>query len=211
MTDIITYAKDVWLALKGDNQPFPQTTPAKYHPFEGLDIPMLKELVDNSPIDAAIKDYDQTLMDNFKAQSEKSFMWLPVQVTKGGRDKRGTAGWVLHEQDSLHNAQNKALWILDVENQQDCWASETAVKLRKPNYDEWEKVIALKDLCENIAPKYTRGSHVALKSNPQQRGVLMYNCSLPQWGGNGVYQCKVQWFEGKTGDEYVLPAYLNIL
>lgn len=209
MTDIITYAKDVWVAIKG-NQQFPQV-PLRYHPFGGLDIPTLRELVDNAPLEGAIKDYDHNMMEIWKADSAKSFMWLPVQVTKGGRDKRGMVGWVLHEQDSLHNAQNKALWVLDVENQKDCWASETAVKLRMPNYDEWEKLVALIDTCENLAPKYTRGLHVSLKSNPQQKGVVMFNCSRPQWNGNGIYQCKVQWFEGTTGEDYVLPAYLNIL
>jgi len=186
----------------------------KYNPFGGYDPNVLSRYTNLTDVQKMQAEYEEKLLGTFKEKAETSWKDLPVIITKGGKEKKGLEGWVLHEQQSLH-ATGKALLVFDPKNQRDCWAADHAVKLRVPAWDEYESVL-LKEISESqrLAPLYKRGMRVALKSDPSVQGVLMYDCSLPNWSKDGLHQCRVQWFANadKTANqEYFLPQLLQIL
>lgn len=193
-TEVLKYAKSVHLALKGE--PLPIESADSDHPYDGHDTDLIQELVNGDLVKSQVRAFEKNLKSEMDAMYGRLDIGTPVKVTKGHKDKRGIEGFILHAKEPLQGS-GKALFVYDILTHKSCMVRDSATKVRLPKPGERVLLSETYQVCETLAPHFTRGNQVCLKSNPSLKGFLLSNAERnPNLEGHGFYQVSVQWDDG---------------
>ena len=188
---VLEYAKSVHLALKG--QPLPQGVYKSDHPYEGHDSDLIQELVNGDLVKSQVRAFEKALKSEMDMMYGRLDINTPVKVTKGSKDKRGIEGFILHAKEPMQGS-GKALFVYDVLTHKSCMVRDSATKVRLPKPGERDILNETYRVCEALAPHFTKGIDVTLKSDPNMKGFLISNAQKnPNLEGYGFHQVTVQW------------------
>ena len=189
---VLEYAKSVHLALKGEPLPI-EHRDCSDHPYEGYDIDLIQSLVNGDLVKSQVRTFEKGLKSEMDAMYSSLEIGTPVKVTKGSKDKRGLEGFILHAKEPLQGS-GKALFVYDVLTHKSCMVRDSATKVRLPNPGERDILNETYDVCENLAPHFTTGKSVSLKSNPKMKGLILRDAQKnPHLEGKGFHEVSVSW------------------
>jgi len=190
--EVLRYAKSVHLALKGEALPL-EYQDCSDHPYEGYDIDLIQDLVNGDLVKSQVKTFDKDLKVEMDAMYSNLEIGTPVKVTKGSKDKRGLEGFILHAKEPLQGS-GKALFVYDVLTHKSCMVRDSATKVRLPKPGERSLLQQTYDVCENLAPHFTTGKSVSLKSDPNMKGLILRDAQKnPHLDGKGFHVVSVSW------------------
>jgi len=188
---VLEYAKSVHFALKGE--PLPQGAYKSDHPYEGYDSDLIQELVNGDLVKSQVRAFEKALKSEMDMMYDCLAINTPVKVTKGSKDKRGIEGFILHAKEPMQGS-GKALFVYDVLTHKSCMVRDSATKVRLPKPGERDILNETYRVCEALAPHFTKGEDVTLKSDPNMKGFLISNAQKnPNLDGYGFHQVVVQW------------------
>ena len=208
--ELMKYAHSVHEAITGNQ--IEVSSYSSDHPFEGMDIDTMMDMVNGDLVKKFIKDNDKAIKDHVSQMYATLAINTPVKVTKGSKDKRGMEGFILHAQEPLQGS-GKALFVYDVINHKSCIVRDSATKVRIPNYGERDILWETYQVCKQQHPYFTTGNEVELKADTSRKGFIVSDAKLdPNLNGNGFYQCQVQWsdHQSPSNGTYVLTE-LNLV
>jgi len=207
---VLEYAKSVHLALKG--KPLPQGTYKSDHPYEGHDTDLIQHLVNGDLVKSQVRSFEKALKSEMDMMYGRLDINTPVKVTKGSKDKRGIEGFILHAKEPMQGS-GKALFVYDVLTHKSCMVRDSATKVRLPKPGEREILNETYRVCETLAPHFTRGNSVSLKSDPNMKGFLLSEVAKknPNLDGHGFHEVTVQWesLNGETSTHILTELNLD--
>ena len=209
--ETLKYAQSVHNAIHGVD--LPSSKANSDHPYDGASVDVIRELVNGDIVKSQLRTFEKDLKAEIQDQFDNLKVDCPVKVTKGSKDKRGIEGFILHSQDPIHGSTGKALFVYDVRNNKSCFVRSSAVKLRLPEYGERDLLKETYRVCGDLAPHYTTGKQVELKSDTSRKGYLVSSAKLdPNLEGNGFHQVQVQWSDHQSPQSgtYILTE-LNLI
>jgi len=206
--DVLEYAKSVHLALKGE--PLPVETHSTDHPYEGHDTDLIQQLVNGDLVKSQVRAFEKGLKVEMETMYSNLEIGTPVKVTKGSKDKRGIEGFIIHAKEPMQGS-GKALFVYDVITHKSCMVRDSATKVRLPKPGERHILNETYRVCESLAPHFTRGNEVVLKSDPHMKGFLVSDAQKnPNLDGQGFHQVAVQWdMSGETSTHILTELNLN--
>ena len=175
--DVLAYAKSVHLAINGEDLPI-QHRDCSDHPYEGHDIKLIGDLVNGDLVKSQVRAFEKGLKVEMDAMYSNLEIDTPVKVTKGSKDKRGIEGFILHAKHPLQGS-GKALFVYDVLTHKSCMVRDSATKCRIPRPGERSILRETYRVCKSLAPHFTRGNNVSLKSKPNEKGFLPTDAAEP--------------------------------
>ena len=194
--DVLKYAQQVYLNLNGSH--LPVETHASDHPYQGFPVDVIKEMVNGDLVKSQVRDFEKSLKEEMNQMFDTLQVDTPVKVVKGSKDKKGIEGFILYGKEPLQGS-GKALFVYDVFTNRNCMVRSSAVKVRLPKPGERDLLKETYYVCKTLAPHFTAGSKVELKSNNgfQQLGVISQSAELNNnLDGHGFYQVSVLWNDG---------------
>lgn len=191
--ELVNYAESLHLAIHG--KAIPSSTYTSDHPFMGLEIDTLKNLIDPDLVKKEVRAFEKALKDEIQPMYDGLWVNCPVKVTKGSKDKRGMEGFILHSKEPTQGS-GKALFVYDVLTNKSCFVRDSSTKARLPKPGERDILNETYAMCKNLAGAYTVGVNVELKADTSRKGVIIKEAHLdPNLGGCGFYQVHVQWHD----------------
>lgn len=207
---VLEYAKSVHLALKGEPLPI-EHRDCSDHPYEGHNVDLIRELVDGDIVKSQVRSFEKKLRSEMEAMFANLDIGTPVKVTKGSKDKRGLEGFIIHAKEPMQGS-GKALFVYDVLTHKSCMVRDSATKVRTPKPGERNILNETYRVCETLAPHFTQGKDVVLKSDPTIKGFVLSNAQKnPNLDGHGFHQVSVQWESNNGGSSTHLLTELNLL
>jgi len=207
--DVLDYAKSVHLAINGEDLPI-EHQDCSDHPYEGHDIQLIQDLVNGDLVKSQVRAFEKGLKVEMDAMYSNLEIGTPVKVTKGSKDKRGIEGFILHAKEPLQGS-GKALFVYDVLTHKSCMVRDSATKVRIPKPGERSRLKETYSVCETLAPHFTAGKEVTLKSDSQMKGFIITDAQKnPNLEGHGFHQTLVQWSLSGEQNAYTLTE-LNLV
>tara|TARA_B100001029_G_C14870927_1_gene344507 strand:- start:25 stop:663 length:639 start_codon:yes stop_codon:yes gene_type:complete len=195
-TEVLDYAKSVHLAINGEALPI-EHRDCSDHPYEGHSTELIQELVNGDLVKSQVRAFDKGLKSEMDEMYKHLLIDTPVKVTKGSKDKRGIEGFILHAKEPLQGS-GKALFVYDVLTHKSCMVRNSATKVRVPKPGERDLLRETYRVCETLAPHFTTGKNVSLKSDPIMKGFILTDAQKnPNLEGKGFHQVQVQWQSGE--------------
>ena len=189
--ELLKYAKSVHLALNGE--PLPVECSESDHPYEGHSVGLIQELVNGDLVKSQVRTFEKGLKSEMEAMYATLMIDTPVKVTKGSKDKRGIEGFILHAKHPMQGS-GKALFVYDVLTHKSCMVRDSATKVRVPKPGERDILKQTYQVGETLAPHFTTGNNVSLKSDPNIKGFITSDAKKnPNLEGHGFHQVLVQW------------------
>ncbi len=208
--ELMKYAHSVHEAING--KLIDVSSYSSDHPFEGMDIDTMMDMVNGDLVKKFVKDNDKEVKDIVSQMYATLAINTPIKVTKGSKDKRGMEGFIIHAQEPIQGS-GKALFIYDIINNKSCIVRDSATKVRIPNYGERTRLWETYQECKQQHPYFTTGNEVELKADTSRKGFIVSDAKLdPNLNGNGFYQCQVQWNDHQSPQNgtYILTE-LNLV
>ena len=206
---VLEYAKSVHLALKGEPLPI-EHRECSDHPYKGHSTDLIQHLVNGDIVKSQVRAFEKGLKSEMEAMYDTLMVGTPVKVTKGSKDKRGIEGFILHAKQPLQGS-GKALFVYDVLTHRSCMVRDSATKVRIAKPGERDILRETYQVCETLAPHFTTGNNVSLKSDPNMKGFLISDAQKnPNLEGHGFHQVSVQWERGVESSTHILTE-LNLV
>lgn len=209
--DLLQYAESVHRAIHGSVL-YHQSDFKTDHPYSGVDIDLLKELVDSTVIKAQIKEFEKELKSEIDDLYSNLSIGTPVKVTKGSKEKRGLEGFIIHAQQAMQGS-GKALFVYDVLTNNSCMVRDSATKPRLPKPGERFILRETYKSCRLMSESFKRSVKVELKADTSRKGQCLTDAQLdPNFNGSGFFSVVVQWNDHQTPHQstYILTE-LNII
>ena len=207
--DLLQYAESVHRAIHGSDI---QSEFKTDHPYSGVDINLLKELVDSTLVKAQVKEFEKDLKAEIDGLYSNLSIGTPVKVTKGSKDKRGLEGFIIHAQQAMQGS-GKALFVYDVLTNNKTMVRDSATKPRLPKPGERFILRETYKSCRDQSESFKRGVQVELKADTTRKGHCITDALLdPNFNGSGFFSVVVQWNDHQTPHQstYILTE-LNII
>lgn len=194
--EVLEYAKSVHLAINGEALPS-RAEQNTDHPYEGHSVETIQQLVNGDLVKSQVRAFEKELKSEMDNRFKHLLIDTPVKVTKGSKDKRGIEGFILHAKEPLQGS-GKALFVYDVLTHKSCMVRDSATKARIPKPGERGVLKETYQVCETLAPHFTTGKNVSLKSDPSMKGFILTDAQKnPNLEGKGFHQVQVQWQSGE--------------
>lgn len=201
--EVLEYAKSVHEALTGHPMN-PKYKDCSDHPYKGYSVDEIQNLVNGDLVKSQVKAFEKELKAEVSAMYADLAIDTPVKVTKGSKDKRGIEGFILHAKEPLQGS-GKALFVYDILTHKSCMVRDSATKVRTPKPGERSLLKETYQVCETLAPHFTAGKDVSLKSNPDMKGFIYSDAEKNHnLDGLGFFQVKVQWRSTGEVSTYIL-------
>jgi hypothetical protein len=197
--ELLTYASSVHRAIMGSDIPLNPYGFCSDHPYDGMDLDIIKEMANGDLVSLQLREFKSTLLKEMKQSLADFKVGTPVKIIKGGKEKRGLEGVILHAAQPLQGS-GKALYVYDLYTHSCCMVRDRAVKPRLPKYGERDLLKKTFEECLLSAPHFKTGVRVRLKNNPNKEGYCKEDAHLnPVLEGNGFHEVRVYWVaEGET-------------
>lgn len=196
---VLEYAKSVHEALTGE-QLSAEYRDCSDHLYEGYSIERIQELVNGDLVKSQVRAFEKELKAEMDAMYATLAVDTPVKVTKGSKDKRGIEGFILHAKEPLQGS-GKALFVYDVLTHKSCMVRDSATKVRLPKPGERNLLKETYQVCETLAPHFTSGREVSLKTTGEKGFLVSDAGKNPNLEGKGFHSVSVQW--SSTGEQSV--------